>query len=139
MPNILSPNRETMAKMNQLTVTCENCPGTLAKLTRILSTAKVNIVALNAGSAGAMGYVQLIVTNPTKAKKVLKAQSIPYYEERVLMVKLPNVPGALSRFASKLAAKGINIGAAYQTAVEGSERASVVLAVSDLRIADRIR
>jgi hypothetical protein len=114
-------------------------PGTLANLTKILSTAKVNIVALNAGSAGAMGYVQLIVTNPSKAKKVLRAQSIPYYEELVLLVKLPNVPGALSHFASKLAAKGINIGAAYQTAVEGSDRASVVLAVSNLGIADRVR
>ena len=125
--------------MNQLTVSCENRPGTLAELTKILSQAKVNIVAFNAGSAGAMGYVQLIVTNPSKAKRVLKARSIPYWEERVLLVKLPNVPGALSRFVSRLADKGINIGAAYQTAVEGSSKAMVVLAVSNLRIADRVR
>jgi hypothetical protein len=128
-----------MPKTNQLTVSCENRPGTLAGLTKILSEAKVNIVAFNAGSAGAMGYVQLIVTNPSKAKRVLKANSIPYYEERVLLVKLPNVPGALSRFVSKLAAKGINIGAAYQTAVEGSNKAMVVLAVSDLGLADQVR
>ena len=125
--------------MNQLTVSCENRPGTLAELTKILSQAKVNIVAFNAGSAGAMGYVQLIVTNPSKAKRVLKARSIPYWEERVLLVKLPNVPGALSRFVSRLADKGINIGAAYQTAVEGSSKAMVVLAVSNLRIAARDR
>jgi hypothetical protein len=59
---------------------------TLAELTKILSEANVNIVAFNAGSSGAMGYVQL-VTNPSKAKKVLQAQNIPYYEERVLVVK----------------------------------------------------
>ena len=76
-----------------------------------------------------MGYVHLIVTNPSKAKKVLQAKSIPYYEERVLLVKLPNVPGALSGFHAKLAAEGINIGAAYQTAVEGSSKPGVVLAV----------
>ena len=111
----------------------------MAELTKILSEANVNIVAFNAGSAGAMGYVQLIVTNPSKAKKVLEVQRIPYYEERVLVVKLPNVPGALTRFVSKLAAKGINIGAAYQTAVEGSTKANVVLAVSNLGIADRVR
>jgi hypothetical protein len=57
----------------------------------------------------------------------------------VLHVTLPNVPGALSRFAAKLAAKEINIGAAYQTAAEGSKKASIVLAVSHLGIADRIR
>jgi len=128
-----------MPKMNQLTISCENRPGALADLTKILSAAKVNIVAFNAGSAGAMGYIQLIVTNPNKAKTVLKANSIPYYEERVLLVKLPNVPGALSRFTSKLAAKGINIGAAYQTAVEDSNKAMVVMAVSNLGLADRVR
>jgi hypothetical protein len=128
-----------MPKRNQLTISCENRPGTLADLTKILSAAKVNIVAFNAGSAGAMGYIQLIVTNPNKAKRVLKANSIPYYEERVLLVKLPNVPGALSRFTSKLAAKGINIGAAYQTAVEDSNKAMVVMAVSNLGLADRVR
>jgi hypothetical protein len=52
-----------------------------------------------------------------------------FIEERVLLVKLPNVPGALSGFVAKLAAEGINIGAAYQTALEGSSKAGVVLAV----------
>ncbi len=128
-----------MPNMSQLTVSCENRPGTLAELTRILGDAKVNILAFNAGSAGAMSYVQLIVNNPSMAKKVLKAKGMSYYEERVLHVTLSNVPGALSRFAAKLAANNINIGAAYQTTAEGSRKASVVLAVSDLGIADRIR
>jgi len=57
----------------------------------------------------------------------------------VLHVTIPNVPGALSRFAAKLAAKDINIGAAYQTAVEGSNKANVVFAVSSLGLAGRIR
>jgi hypothetical protein len=38
-----------------------------------------------------------------------------------------------------LAAKDINIGAGYQTTVKGSGKASIVLAVSDLRVADRVR
>jgi hypothetical protein len=128
-----------MPIMNQLTVSCENRPGILAELTKMLSDKKVNIVAFNAGSAGAMSYIQLIVTNPSKAKTVLKAKRMPYYEERVLLVELANVPGALANFAAKLAAKGINIGAAYQTAAEGSSKANVVLAVSNLRTAERIR
>ena len=127
-----------MPIMNQLTVSCENRPGTLAEITRILSDAKVNILAFNAGSAGAMSYVQLVVDNAQLAKKALKAKGISYYEERVLHVTLPNVPGVLSRFVAKLAAKDINIGAAYQTAADGSNEASVVLAVSHLGIANRI-
>jgi len=82
--------------MSQLTVSCENRPGTLAELTRILGDAKVNILAFNAGSAGAMSYVQLIVNNPSMAKKVLKAKGMSYYEERVLHVTLQCAGSPLS-------------------------------------------
>jgi hypothetical protein len=61
-----------------------------------------------------MSYVQLIVDNANRAKRVLKARRISYYEERVLHVTLPNVPGALSRFAAKLAAKDINVATSSQ-------------------------
>jgi hypothetical protein len=128
-----------MPKVSQLTATCQNRPGTLAQITGILGKAKVNILAFNLCNAGAMGYVQLIVDNAGKAKKALKTKGIPCYEERVLHITLPNVPGALSRFTRKLAAKDINIGAGYQTTVEGSKKASVVLAVPHRESADRVR
>ncbi|MFY9584162.1 MAG: ACT domain-containing protein [Candidatus Acidiferrales bacterium] len=128
-----------MPKVKQLTVSCENRPGTLADIAGMLGKAKINILAFNASSAGAMGYIQLVVDNANKAKKVLKAHRISCYEEVVLHVTLPNVPGALSSLARKMADKGINIGAGYQTTVEGGKRASVVLAVSHLASATRIR
>lgn len=46
---------------------------------------------------------------------------------------------ALGKFAGKLAAKDVNIVSGYQTTVKGSKKASVVLAVSDLDKAARIR
>lgn len=122
-----------MPKMRQLTVSCENRPGTLADIAGILGKAKVNILALNASSAGAMGYIQFVVDNGSKAKKVLEDNGISCYEEFVLHTTLPNVPGALSQLARKLAAKDINIGACYQTTVKGEKKASVVLAVSHLQ------
>ena len=83
--------------------------------------------------------MQLLVSDPGRAKKILKDKKIPYYEERVLLVQIPIQTGSLARFVQKLAAKGVNIGAAYQTSAEGSGNASVVLAVSHLGIADRVR
>ena len=128
-----------MSKVKQLTLQCRNAPGTLATVTGILAKAKVNILAFNAGSSGGMGWIQLVVDNSGKAKKALNAEGISCYEERVLHVTLANVPGALNRLAAKLAAQDINIGAGYQTTVEGGKKASVVLAVSHLNNADRIR
>ena len=48
-----------MAKMTQLTVSCQNNPGALAEIAGIVGKANVNILAFNVGSAGTMGYVQI--------------------------------------------------------------------------------
>ncbi len=86
-----------------------------------------------------MGYIQFVVDNAKKAKKVLRSKGISCYEEQVLHVTLPNVAGALSRFARKLANRDINIGTGYQTTVEGPKKASLVLAVSHIESARRVR
>jgi len=125
--------------MKQLTLFCENRPGTLARIGTALGKAKVNILAFNASAAGLRGPIQVVVDNVNKAKKALKDQGLSCTEEVVLYVTLPNVPGALGRFAGKLADKHINIGAGYQTTVAGSKRAAVVLAVSRINAVARVR
>ena len=128
-----------MPKAKQLSVRVESRPGTLAHVARILGDAKVNILALLTTTLGADGSVQVVVDNANKAKKALEGAELTYTESNVLHVELPNVPGALGYFAGKLAAKDINITSACQTAAKGAKRASVVLAVSDLEKAARIR
>ena len=128
-----------MAKAKQLTVSCENRPGTLAHLARVLGDAKVNILGFQATTSGEGGSVQLVVDNVNRAKSTLQREGFSFTEQDVLQVELRNVPGALGSFAGKLAAKNINITAGYQTAAKGSRKASVVLAVSDLAQASRVR
>lgn len=128
-----------MPRVKQLTVACENRPGALAQVARVLGDAKVNIVAFLTSTSGAEGSVAVIVDNVNKAKRALDRAGFSYGEQAVLHVRLPNVPGALGRFAEKLAAKDINITSGYQTTVKGPRRASVVLAVSNLDKAARVR
>lgn len=128
-----------MPKATQLTVSVENRPGTLAGVAKVLGDAKVNIVAFNTTTAGYEGAVHLVVDNVAKAKEVLGAAGLSYTERDVLLVELANKPGALGRFARKLAARDINVTWGYQTSVKGSKKASLVLAVSDLEKAARVR
>ena len=128
-----------MAKAKQFTVSVENRPGTLAHVAKVLGDAKVNILAFLTSTLGAEGSVQVVVDNVNKAKKALEGAGLTYTESDVLHVALPNVPGALGSFAEKLAQKEINITSGYQTTVKGSRKASVVLAVSDLQKAARVR
>ena len=128
-----------MPKAKQLSVRVENRPGTLAHVARVLGDAKVNILAFLTSTLGAEGSVQVVVDNVNKAKKALEGAGLAYTESDVLHVELPNIPGALGNFAGKLAAKEINITSGYQTTGKDSRKASVVLAVSDLDTAARVR
>ncbi len=128
-----------MPTAKQLSVPVENRPGTLALVARALGDAKVNILAFLTTTSAGEGVVHVVVDNVNKAKKTLDGAGLSYTEADVLHVELRNVPGALGQFTEKLAASGINITAGYQTTVKDSKKASVVLAVSDLERAARIR
>jgi len=128
-----------MPKAKQLTVSCENRPGTLSHIAKVLGDAKVNILAFVTSTSGTEGSVQVVVDNANRARKALEGAALSYSEADVLHVELPNLPGALGSFAGKLASKEINISSGYATVAKGAKRATVVLAVSDLDKAARVR
>ena len=128
-----------MPKAKQLTVPCQNRPGELARIAKVLGDAKVNILSCLTTTSGSEGATHLVVDNMNKAKTALEGAGLSYTEADMLQVELPNTPGALGKFAGKLAEKGINITLGYQTSVRGSRKASLVLAVSDLDTAARVR
>lgn len=128
-----------MPKATQLTISVANRPGTMAHVAKVLGDAKVDIRAFLTTSTGPAGSVEVVVDNVNKAKKALDREGLSYTEEAVLQVELPNKPGALAYFAGKLAAKGINVTTGYATTAKGSRKAGIVVAVSDLEAAARIR
>ena len=126
-------------RVKELTLSHENLPGMLASIAKILGDAKVNILSCLATTSGTESSVHVVTDNINKATKALDGAGLSYTEADVLQIDLPNAPGALGKFAGKLAEKNINITLGYQTAVKGSQKASVVLAVSDLDKAAGIR
>ena len=83
--------------------------------------------------------MHMVVDDPNKAKKALSAMGLSYKEADVLYQELPNVAGALGYFAGKLAHKEINIASGWGTTLKGSKSAAIVLGVSDLEKAARVR
>jgi len=128
-----------MPKAKQLTISAQDRPGTLSEIAKLLGDAGVNIVAMNCATFGVEGAIQIVPDDIQKAKRVLDDMRLPYTEQDVLYVELKNSPGCLGKFAGKLAAHGINVTTGYGTAVEGSDSASLVLRVSDLNAASKIR
>jgi hypothetical protein len=126
-------------KAKQLSITCEDRPGTLSRLAKLLGEWDVNILAMSCAPLGVQGTVHIIVDDVKRAKNVLDREHVSYTEQDVLHVELENLPGCLGEFAGKLAEQNINITTAYGSAVKGCKKAAVVFKVSDLERAARIR
>lgn len=121
-----------MPKAHQLTIRCTNRPGVLARIAKVMGDAGVNIQGFLLTASGSKGQVKMVVDDLGKAKEALAAVGLSYTDQLVLHARLANVPGALARFAGKLAARKINIVSGYQTVERDSNKASVVLEVSNL-------
>jgi hypothetical protein len=128
-----------MPKAKLISVACDNRPGTTARVARVLSEAKVNLLACLVTTSGDEGATKVVVDNPARARKALEAARFSYAETDVIRVELPHRRGALAEYAGKLAAKGINIISAFVTSSKGARRVGLVLVVSDPDQAARIR
>jgi hypothetical protein len=128
-----------MPRAKQLTLSHQNVPGMLASIAKILGNEKVNILSWLTLTSGTTGTTHVVVDDAEKAKKALQNARLSYSEADVLRLELPNTPGALAGFAVKLAQEEINVTFGYQTCTKGLRKATIVLAVSDLEKADRIR
>ncbi len=127
-----------MAIVKQLKVTLENRPGALAQLCSELAKRAVNINAIDASEAKPAGSVRLCVSQWDAAKAVCDGLGLKYAEEQVLAINMADRPGSLGKVTRKLADKGINIEYLYATIEKGSERALVILGVSDIEAAARV-
>ena len=128
-----------MAIAKQLSVNLEDKPGALAQICSELARVAVNISAIMISEAPRGGPpLRLVVDNPNTAKKVLDSLKINYTEEEVLAIHLRERPGALGRVTRKLAEKGIDLHYAYGSIERNSDRALIIMAVSDLTRAAEI-
>ncbi len=120
-----------MPKTTQLTLTLQSKPGVLAKISKTLVDAGVNITAVCAAETAGRGKVRMVVSDPARAKEALKAAKYRVGEEQALVLTLEDRPGALARVTERLAAAKINIKCAYATTGGMGGNAMVVLTVSN--------
>jgi hypothetical protein len=122
----------------QLAVFLHNKPGTLAGMCRELGKNRINIHALSVSDTVDHAVVRMVVNDPMRAAFLLGEHGVLVVESEVLVVELPNEPGALSLLADQLAEHRINIEYAYATALSNSKKSAVILRVSDARKAARV-
>ncbi len=121
-----------MPRATQLSVPLPNRPGQLARLAGALKRARVNILAVSVVDNTDTGLVRLITDNPARATRALTRSGLKPTRQSVLVVHLPNEPGALADASARLAKGGVNINYVYGSVAKTAARGMVILGVDRL-------
>ena len=117
--------------VNQLSVFIENREGRLSGVLETLKEGKINIVSLSLADSSDYGLLRMIVSDPVKAKEILREKGFTAMLTKVLAIKLSHQVGQLQVLLEKVCEAGINIEYMYALAT-GSDDASIVMKTSDL-------
>jgi hypothetical protein len=118
--------------VKQVSVFLENKSGRLNEVTQILGDAGLNMSAFTIADTSDFGILRLIVSDPEKAKELLKNNNFAVQITEVILVKSPNRPGGLAKMLNILNAENVFI--EYMYAFSNSEdTAVIVLRPTDLQ------
>ena len=90
-------------------VTLENRPGMLAKATRALADAKVNVEAVEVEILGRSGFFRCFTDQSDLAERTLRSKGYVVVPMEILEVQLENRPGEAARMCETLSMANINI------------------------------
>ena len=118
--------------VKQVSVFLENKSGRLNEVTQILGEAGLNMTAFTIADTSDFGILRLIVSDPEKAKDLLKKNSFAVQITEVVLVQTPNQPGGLARMLNILNTENVFIEYMYAFS-HSNETAIIVLRPTDLK------
>jgi hypothetical protein len=111
--------------IKQVSVFLENKSGRLNEVTTALGEADINISAFTIADTSDFGILRLIVSEPEKAKAVLKQSSFSVETTEVVLAKSPNKPGSLAKLLRILMEEQVFI--EYMYAFSMNEEGAVIV------------
>lgn len=105
--------------INQLSIFIENKKGTLLQVLEILKKANIQLIATTIADTVEYGILRIICSDPTKAYKVLKENSIAVALTDVFAIELDNQVGRAADAIQIFAQEGISITYLYSFLING--------------------
>ncbi len=103
-------------KMQELRITTDDKPGTLARVTGPIAEAKINVNAICAYRMEGKAYFHVITGNNEGAKASLAKAGLNVTQQDVVVVETTNESGTLFRASQQLAQAGVDLDYCYATA-----------------------
>ena len=111
--------------VKQVSVFLENKSGRLNEVTQILGDAGLNMSAFTIADTSDFGILRVIVSEPEKAKDLLKKNNFAVQITDVILVKTPNKAGGLAKMLNVLNAGNVFI--EYMYAFSHSDETAVIV------------
>lgn len=118
--------------IKQVSVFLENKSGRLSKVTEILGNAGINISAFTIADTSDFGILRLIVSDPDKAREILKQNAFSVQTTDVLLAKTPNKPGSLTLLLKIITEGGSFIEYMYAFSMD-NDAAIIVIKPTDIQ------
>jgi hypothetical protein len=115
----------------QISIFLENKKGRLAEVTGLLRDQNINIRALALADMSDIGVLRLIVDERERCLRILKERGMAAQETDVIAAEIDDKPGGLHRIIAALERDGLNIEYMYTLFAKNSDKAIVVLKISD--------
>ena len=125
-----------MSTVRLLAVFVENKPGQTARITKLLAEARINIRWVTIASSGPFGVMKFLVTDPDRARDVLKQHGLMASFLEVIPIEVADRPGALQIVAECLAKDNINLD--NTSGFVANQRAVVIVETHDLERAQAL-
>lgn len=116
--------------VKQLSVFIENRKGRLEQVAGVLKQNDINILSLSLADTNEYGLLRMIVSDPAKARDILKEEGFSAMLTDVLAIKLENKAGRLQRMLQILSDADLNVEYMY-VLDSGNENGSMVVKVTD--------
>src|SRR5574344_2139509 len=95
--------------VKQVSVFIENREGRLEEVTAVLAQNNINIVTFSLADTSEYGMLRMIVSDPDKARQLLKENGFSAMLTEVIAVKVPNKSGMLQTILRVIAGAGCNV------------------------------
>lgn len=117
--------------VKQISIFLENKSGRLSEVTRTLGENDIDISALSIADTTDFGILRLIVNDPERAEKILKAEGFTVSATSVIAIGVQDKPGGLAKALDILDKEQIGIEYMYAFVSKSEDEALVILKVAD--------
>ena len=125
-------------KGKELVVTLTNRVGTGTSFFNVFKEADVNVVASSCFQSGQDVHFSLVPDNIEKALEIIDKNSFTTDIQDVLLVEMPNEPGAFAQLLQDIADMGVNVRSAYATTSVKERALAVLVTDNDDKVAKEL-